>query len=188
MFNKKNIPLYILSIGVIFVVSSFSNKIKSSFESNNDEELIKQYLLNDSPLYGYNRPKLWIHSKYEVNSRKWKSFQSRNSMDLNQDYLHLTIKTIINHCGEDFNICLIDDESFEKLLPNWDVKIAHMAEPMKSHYRSLGMAQLIYVYGGMAVPNSLICMKNLKMFYDDSLKSNKPFKLIDPETFPIFLY
>jgi hypothetical protein len=175
MFNKKNIPLYILSIGVIFVVSSFSNKIKSSFESNNDEELIKQYLLNDSPLYGYNRPKLWIHSKYEVNSRKWKSFQSRNSMDLNQDYLHLTIKTIINHCGEDFNICLIDDESFEKLLPNWDVKIAHMAEPMKSHYRSLGMAQLIYVYGGMAVPNSLICMKNLKMFYDDSLKSNKPF-------------
>jgi len=175
MLNKKNIPLYILSIGIIFVVSSFATRIKSTFETNNDEDLIKQYLLNDSPLYGHNRPKLWIHSKYEVNSRKWKDFHSRNSTDLNQDYLHLTIKTIINHCGEDFNICLIDDESFEKLLPNWDIKLSHIAEPMKGHMRSLGMAQLIYTYGGMTVPNSLICMKNLKMFYDDNIKSNKTF-------------
>lgn len=126
--------------------------------------MIKNYLLNESPLYGYNRPKLWIHSKYEINSRKWKDFYSRNTTDLNQDYIHLTIKTIINHCGEDFNICLIDDDSFGKLLPNWDVDLMNMAEPRKSNYRAMGMAQLIYVYGGMTLPNSFVCLKNLKDF------------------------
>jgi hypothetical protein len=49
--------------------------------SKDEYEMVKQYLLNESPLYGYNRPKIWIHSKYEVNSRKWKSFYSRNSTE-----------------------------------------------------------------------------------------------------------
>ena len=34
-----------------------------------DYEIVKMYLLNDSPLYGKNRPKLWIHSKYEKNGK-----------------------------------------------------------------------------------------------------------------------
>ena len=175
MFNKKNIPIYILSLGIIFLVNSMANRIKSPLESNNNDELIKNYILNDSPLYGNNRPKLWIHSKYEVNSRKWKDFYSRNTTDLNQEYIHLTIKTIINHCGEDFNICLIDDASFSKLLPDWDIDLVRMAEPNKSHYRSLGMAQLIYTYGGMTVPNSLICMRGLKELYDENIEHKKSF-------------
>ena len=88
------------------------NQFKTDYFDTDDYKLIEQYLLNDSPLYGYNRPKIWIHSKYELNARKWKDFQSRNSTDLNQPYIHATIKTIINHCGNDFNVCLIDDESF----------------------------------------------------------------------------
>ena len=116
MFETKNLPRYAIILGVILVVTAFSNNIKTAFETDNDYEMIKKYLLNESPLYGFNRPKIWIHSKYEVNSRQWKDFHSRNTTNLNQNYIHLTIKTIINHCGEDFNICLIDDESFSKLL------------------------------------------------------------------------
>ena len=108
-----------------------------------------------------NRPKLWIHSTYEKNARQWKDFYSRNTTDLNQPYIHLTIKSIINHCGADFNICLIDDETFSKLIPTWEVNMATLSEPHKSTYRDVGMLQLLYLYGGIIVPNSFICMQNL---------------------------
>ena len=111
-FNKKNLLHYIIAFGTIFAVTSLINKVKEGTEPTDEYNLIQDYLLNESPLYGYNRPKLWIHSKYEINARKWKDFYSRNTTDLNQPYLYLTIKSIINHCGDDFNVCLIDDESF----------------------------------------------------------------------------
>ena len=176
MFDPKNIFHYLIAFSIIVGTSYFANKYKDSLESNTDEyDLIKKYLLNESPLYGYNKPKLWIHTKYEINARKWKSFYSRNTTDLNQPYIHLTVKTIINHCGNDFNICLIDDEVFSKLIPTWDIDMNSLAEPMKSQYRQLGLLKLIYYYGGMVVPNSFICLKNLKELYEDGVRDDKPF-------------
>jgi hypothetical protein len=176
MFSSKNISTYVFT-GIIILIASFvATRAKSQFDSKDDEyELIRKYLLNDSPLYGYNRPKIWIHTKYDINARKWKDFQSRNTTDLNQPYIHLTIKTIIDHCGDDFNVCLIDDESFSKLLPSWDIDLTIVAEPMRSHFRDLALLQLIYFYGGMVVPNSFVCIKNLKSFYDESTHGNCPF-------------
>lgn len=175
IFSSANISTYVLTISVIIAASYFATKVKQSFESNDEYDIIKKYLLNDSPLYGFNRPKIWIHSKYEINARKWKDFYSRNTTDLNQPYLHLTIKTIINHCGDDFNICLIDDESFSKLIPSWDIDLANIAEPMRSQFRQLGMAQLIYYYGGMVLPNSFLCLKNMKEFYETGVSAGHPF-------------
>jgi hypothetical protein len=162
MFDKKYAYHYLFAIGTIGVVSYFGDKIKQGLTNSDAEnELIRKYLLNESPLYGMNRPKLWIHSTYEKNARQWKDFYSRNTTDLNQPYIHLTIKSIINHCGADFNICLIDDETFSKLIPTWEVNMATLSEPHKSTYRELGMLQLLYLYGGIIVPNSFICMQNL---------------------------
>jgi hypothetical protein len=176
MFETKNVYHYIFAFSLIMLASYFGNHFKQAFESNNDEyDLIRKYLLNESPLYGFNKPKLWIHSKYELNARKWKTFQSRATTDLNQPYLHLTIKTIINHCSNDFNVCLIDDESFSNLIPSWDIKVNLIAEPMRSHYRELGMANLLYLYGGLVVPNSFICMKNLRSMYDSAVANKLPF-------------
>jgi hypothetical protein len=167
MFTAAGMYKYAFMLGIVIVVGFFGNKLKSYVEGESDEyDLIRKYLLNDSPMYGYNRPKLWIHSKYELNARKWKSFHSRSSTDLNQPYLHSAIKTIINHCGQDFNICLIDDESFSKLIPEWDINVATLAEPMRTNIRELAMIKLLYIYGGMVVPNSFICCKNLKELYE----------------------
>jgi len=162
---------YILAIVILAVVGYFGDSLKKYIggDPKDEYDMVKQYLLNDSPLYGYNRPKLWIHSKYEYNSRKWKSFYSRSSYDLNQPYIHLTIKSIINHCGDDFNVCLIDDATFSKLIPGWDADLSKMCEPIKSHMREIGMAQLLYYYGGMVVPNSFVCCKNLIDLYQDGL-------------------
>jgi hypothetical protein len=176
MFESKNLYYYIFAFSVIAVSGYFAKKFKKNFEDNNDEyELIKKYLLNDSPLYGYNKPKIWIHTKYETNARKWKSFYSRTSNDLNEPYIHLTIKTIINHCSNDFNVCLIDDDTFSKLIPSWDIDISQVAEPMKHHFRELGLLQLVYYYGGMVVPNSFVCLRNLKSLYDEGIQGNVPF-------------
>jgi len=175
MFSAKNAYYYLFAFSVVLFASFFAKKVKSAFEDNDEYEMIKKYLLNDSPLYGYNKPKLWVHTKYEINSRKWKSFYSRNSTDLNQPYIHLTIKTIINHCGNDFNICLIDDETFSKLIPSWDINLRSVAEPMKSRIREIGLLKLVYYYGGMVVPNSFICLKNLKELYEEGCVNNSMF-------------
>jgi hypothetical protein len=175
MFSQKNISFYVISAIAIFTASYLANKYTQAFQSNDEYDLIRKYLLNDSPLYGFNRPKIWIHTKYEINSRKWKDFYSRNTTDLNQPYIHLTIKTIIDHCGDDFNICLIDDQTFSKLIPSWDIDLSTLAEPMRSHFRELGLLQLVYYYGGMVVPNSLVCLRNLKSLYQEGIQGNNPF-------------
>ena len=177
IFNiaKEDVGKYIFALSVVVIASYFLNKLKGKFDNKEKDEyeMIKQYLLNDSPLYGYNKPKLWIHTKHEINARKWQDFYSRNSTDLNQPYIHQTIRSIIEHCGNDFHVCLIDDDSFGKLIPTWDADLLSMAEPMKTHFREYGLAQLIYYYGGMIVPNSFLCLANLKPMYDTAVSNVK---------------
>lgn len=178
MFEKLSQNKYFyLTLICLFLVSSYiGSQYGDAFKPNDEYALIKDYLLNDSPLYGFNRPKIWIHTKYEYNARRWKSFQSRSSYDLNQPYIHLTIKTIIDHCGDDFHICLIDDNTFSKLIPSWaDMNLATVAEPMKSQLRQVGLAELVYYYGGMVLPNSFVCSRSLKPFYESAIVEAKPF-------------
>ena len=177
-FDVKKVPFYITMFIIVLIFSTFGKYIKDFFkkQTENDEyELIRKYLLNDSSLYGYNKPKLWIHTKYERNSRIWKSFSSRSSLDLNQPYLHITIKSIIDHCGDDFNICLIDDNSFSKLLPLWKIKIDSVPELEKKKIRQYGMMSLLHTYGGMIIPNSFLCFQNLKELYEIGISQKKPF-------------
>lgn len=179
MFDKKySIPYLIISLGLVMVVSYIGDSIRQKFTNRDltdDYEMVKKYLLNDNPLYGKNRPKIWIHSKYEINARKWKNFMSRNTTDLNQPYLYLTIQSIINHCGDDFHICLIDDESFSKLIPTWTIQLSTIPEPMRSRYRNQAMLQLLYIYGGMIVPNSFLCVKPLLPLYKEGVSGKTPF-------------
>lgn len=178
IFERKNMPKYLLMLGIILFASYIGKRYTHFFETNenkNEHELIQKYLLNESPLYGYNKPKIWIHTKYEYNSRMWKSFQSRSSTDLNQPYIHLTIKSIVLHCAEDFNICLIDDDTFRKLIPSWKIDMNTVPDPLKTRYREYGMAQLLYYYGGMVVPNTFVCLRNLKELYMEGIENGTPF-------------
>ena len=173
MFDRKHVYQYLAAVFVIGIASYFGDKIKQGLTSNDAEnEMIRQYLLNESPLYGMNRPKLWVHTSYEKNARQWKDFYTRNSTDLNQPYIHIIIKSIINHCGGDFNICLIDDESFTRLLPDWKVNMLTVPTPLRSVYREYGMMRLLHLYGGITVPNSFICLKSLKPIYENCSEGN----------------
>jgi len=182
--SENGILYTIIAVGIVFAVNIFGTRIKDSISTESGEnELIRKYLLNDSPLYGYNRPKLWVHTTYEYNARKWKSFGGRSSTDLNQPYIHLTVRSIVKHCGNDFNVCLIDDESFNQLIPNWTVNVSELPEPIRQSYRDLAMCELLYIYGGMVVPNTFVCLRNLAPLFHSGIENQIPFVCEMPNKF-----
>jgi hypothetical protein len=136
---------------------------------------MRKYLLNETALAKTKKPILWIHIPYEYNSRKWASFGSRSSLELNQPYLYLTVKTIIKHCEKDFFICIIDDTSFERVVPDWAIDLSRLSDPLLANMRSYAMAKLIYFYGGMTVPLDFLCFKNLIELYGRGTRGGKAF-------------
>lgn len=177
-FQIKNhinyIYLFIVLLVLGFLYNRYEDKMAKA-ENNENYSAIQKYLLTDSSLANSKKPILWIPITYEYNSRNWISFGSRSSFDLNQPYLYLTVRSIINQCEDSFHICLIDDESFEKLLPGWTINTKTLASPVLDYMRSLGMAKILYNYGGMVVPPSFLCMRNLMDLYTTGTSGNKMF-------------
>ena len=167
------ICLLVILIGVGFIYRRYMDKYDTDLESH-QYELIRKYLLNESSITKQNKPIIWIHIPYEYNAREWQSFYSRGSTDLNLPYQNLTIRSIIDH-NENFHICLIDDSSFVNLIPGWTQDITQMGEPIRSKLRKLCLFKILYHYGGMVVPSSFLCLQNLSIFYDVSIRNNKPF-------------
>ena len=179
--NKNNMLVLFAFIFIILVLLYLYQRYQSKLDreySLDDYTFIQKYLLSDNieaKLKKYSKPILWIYINYEYNSRKWASFGSRSSTDLNQPYLYLTVKSIIQQCNDSFHICLIDDNSFMKLLPKWKIDMNIISNPLKSYMIDLGITKLIYKYGGMRIPPSFICMKNLDSLYEEGTKHNYPF-------------
>jgi len=177
-------PNYFYSLILLGAASFLYNRYKKQNEEDEDMkqyELVKKYLLNDSSLAKTKKPIIWIHMTYEVNARWWPSFNSRNSDCLNQPYIYLTLKSIIDKCGNNFNICMIDDDTFANILPGWAVDLNMVANPIKSKLRELALAKVLYNYGGFVVPNSFICFENLIDTYNTYTGNNKMFvgELVD---------
>jgi hypothetical protein len=152
----------------------YEDKILSE-EKLDNIKTIRKYLLNEDELAKSVKPILWIHVPYEYNSRKWLSFGSRASFELNQPYLYLTVRTIIQQCEKDFTICIIDDTSFEKLIPEWSIRMNKISSPVSDKIRMLGLIKLMYIYGGMLCPISFLCIKSLMPLYERGITGNKAF-------------
>ena len=143
-FTNLFILFFILIVlGVLY--KRFEDKM-SREESSDIHESIQKYLLDDDTLGKSKKPILWIHVPYEYNSRNWLSFGSRSSFDLNQPYLYLTVRSIIKNCDKSFTICIIDDTSFKKLIPGWNINMTSISDPILSNMRMLGMMKLLYIY------------------------------------------
>ena len=162
----------LISLGILYQKYLEKQSRTTTFDDYGE---IKKYLLKDKTLDKSKKPILWIHIPYEYNSRNWLSFGSRNSFELNQPYLYLTVKTIIKCCDESFKVVLIDDGSFEKLIPNWNVNMSLLSDPMKCYVRQLGMAKLIYNYGGIQVPISFLCFRDLISLFNTGTNDDSMF-------------
>jgi hypothetical protein len=162
---------YVLYIIVLIAVGILYEKYKQHNDSEDDDrqyDLVRKYLLNDVSLARSHLPIIWIHASKEVNARWWPAFNSRNTKCVNQPYEFITIKSIIDKCGKSFNVCLIDDATFGKLMPDWHIDLDRVAEPVKSKIRELAFARLLHAYGGFRVPASFLCMKDLKKIYEEA--------------------
>ena len=134
--------MLLLVYGVYGTIKSYITK-DDDFRTYNN---VSRYLVNETTLSKSKLPILWIYMDYDKNSRWWQNFYSRNSTDLNQPYLFLTIKSIINHCGGYFNICLIDDESLVNIIPGWTTEIEKTSNPIKGKLRDLAQACILKHY------------------------------------------
>ena len=161
-----------LVLGILY--RRFEDK-REREESVDIYENIQQYLLDDDTLGKSKKPILWIHVPYEYNSRRWLSFGSRSSFDLNQPYLYLTVRSIIKCCDESFTICIVDDSSFKKLIPGWNINMTSISDPVLCNMRMLGMAKLLYMYGGLQCPLSFVCIKDLVPLYSKGTRGEKMF-------------
>ena len=182
--NIKNLNFFnlFLSILLLIAIGYIYKKFKLNVDSNIQKEelnIIKKYLLNDDidntieKLSAIKKPIIWLHIDYVKNSRHWESFGSRNSNELNQDYLYLTIKSIINKCSDYFHIIIVDDDSFCKLLENNTIDLNIVSDPIKSNLRTLNIMKLLYAYGGLYIENSFILFKSLDKIYENVLNNNK---------------
>ena len=163
---------YIMLFILLTTVGMLYDRYKRKFfpdEELDKYDLVRKYLLNENGK-GADQPLLWIHTTHNINARKWPSFYSRNTNRLNQPYKDLCVESVVKHCGGSFNICLIDDHSFERLIPDWSIMIDELSDPVKSHVRELALCRILYEYGGMLVPNSTIVMKDLRSLYNTKME------------------
>jgi len=166
-----------------FILITLFGYLYEKYRFNQDEkkelqkyDKVKNFLFDGalSPLMN-DKPFLWVHNNYTKNSRWWPSFYSRTTENLNQPYLQLCLESLVRHCGDSFNICIIDDETFSKILPGWKIDMNRLPRPFRNHTRALGMCKLLYYYGGLMVPNSLMVLKDLYPIYKNSLKEHDMF-------------
>lgn len=168
------IILFVILISLGILYQKYSEK-NSNIISLDGYAEIRKYLLKDKTLDKSKKPILWIHVPHEYNSREWLNFGSRSSNELNQPYLYLTVKSIIKNCDDSFKIVIIDDGTFEKIIPNWTINMSLLAEPVKGYVRQLAMAKLIYMYGGINVPISFLCFRDLIGMYNKGTNDDSMF-------------
>lgn len=169
-------------VTVLFIVAMLHKWYEAKLtreKSNFSNDAIQNYLLTDETVTQMGqydtKPILWIHLSYEYNSRNWISYGSRSSCKLNQGYLFLTMKSLIIHNDASFRICIIDDKSFSKLVPGWNIQLRKLSYPLLESYRTLGMLKILHRYGGMFVPPHFLCLQDLRGLYDMGVYSDKFF-------------
>lgn len=111
------------------------------------------------------RPLLWIYVPFEFNSRMWQSFYSRSSKCLNKPYQLLCMKSVIEHCKEDFDIRIICDADLSALLESVP-DLSAIPEPMLSGVRECLLCRVLAKFGGVLVPPDFVAGTSLKGMWD----------------------
>tara|TARA_B100000073_G_scaffold345686_1_gene355310 strand:- start:2266 stop:3255 length:990 start_codon:yes stop_codon:yes gene_type:complete len=156
---------------MIIGIYEFIQRSRKDTFSKMTKEKIRKYLSNPKN----KRPFMWIHVPYEYNTRNWLNFMSRKTQHLNQPYLEMCLESIINHCDDTMNICIVDDSSFSDIIPDWEINMESLSSPTLEYVRQIALTKLVYLYGGMITPISFVCLKDMKELYLKGIKDNKMF-------------
>jgi hypothetical protein len=145
------------------LTDNYYKKLNKEIDNEFRNELvdIDEYFYSDEYILTSKRRKLWIHVPYEKNSRNWINFGSRTSYEINCSYMILCIKSIIDKCGDTYDIIIIDDSNFNDLL-DIDIDLLKLSGALKEKYRELCLLQILYTYGGIIIPPTLFLRKSIK--------------------------
>lgn len=155
----------------VFIVVLFSVLMYKYYKKKYDTNVIEfkkenvdidVYFFSEIYLKKSKNRKLWIHLPFEKNSREWESFGSRTSHKLNLAYMTLCIKSIIDWCGQSYDIIIYDDTNIPVLLPETKVDLMKLSGSLLDKYRELCKLQILHMYGGVMVPPSIFLRKNIK--------------------------
>lgn len=147
-------------VALVFVAMLY--KYESICDDN--YTLVKKYLVRDVNI-SKGKPIIWIYISSIPNSRKIKNFGDGTNTLINQEYLYLTMKSIINN-NPSFTICLIDNDSFNKLISGWEYNLNAIPSPILDNMIRLAMSKILYIYGGFIVPLSFLSFKDLLPLYE----------------------
>jgi len=143
------------------LVYRYYKKEDDLMDSREHQDLVRDFLIGGKLDRG--KPLMWVHTPHDVNAR---SLAAHNTTDLNQPYMLVTMKSIVDKCVS-FNVCLINDDSFRILVPGWKKDLSMLGNPEKERVRALGLTSLLYFYGGMVVPASTLCFRDLIGLYSE---------------------
>lgn len=175
MISYSFILSFLLLTGTGYLYDKYKSKMEKNDKLNHDD-IVRKYLLNETS-FSENKPIIWIHIENDINARNWKSFGSRNTKELNQPYKHITINSIIKHSNNKYNVCMIDDDLFSKLIPKWTIDLNNLSDPIKSNIRTLAICNLLYMYGGILIPSSYHSLKPIDNLYNMGLNNSDCFIL-----------
>jgi hypothetical protein len=157
--------MYMIFIVIVFSVLTFYSYKDRYYELiykfKNEEVDINDYFFKDiNHLSRSTKRKIWIHLPLERNARKWTHFGSRSSYDLNLDYIALCIKSIIDYCGQYYDIILFDDSNLSNLLDQ-SVDYSKLSGELLDKYRQHSIFKLLHTYGGVVMPASMYLRKSI---------------------------
>ena len=132
---------------------------------SDERDIVSKYLYNDK--YSAVKPYMWIYIPMDENSRKWDSFNERKTMKLNTPYLEYCLKTLISKNESVFNVCVVTDNDLADLIPEWTYRINEMSVPIKDRARRLAKMKLLYHYGGIVMPPTLLCLQSVRKLYSE---------------------
>lgn len=166
---------YIIIIFLIFLfLILYRSYEKKQLSEESDYSMLRKYLIKGTTL-ATNKPILWIYIPSMPNTRHPKKFGDGHTNAMNQEYVYITIKSIIKANDKSFTICIIDNKSFNKIIPGWEYDLNNMASPIFDNLLNLALAKTLYLYGGILVPYSFLCFRDLIEMYDYGTRDNKLF-------------
>jgi hypothetical protein len=180
--NHGLILYIIILIGLILLLNYnyYANKKKEKIRRLKDETIdIDYFFYNTESLNNSKKRKLWIHIPNEKNARKWTQFGERNSTDLNQPYMLLCIKSIIDHCAQNYDIIIFNDTNMCDILADMDIDLSKISGALLDKYRDICLLEILYRYGGVIAPSSLFLNNSLQLidnqdtWYVTEFRNNK---------------
>lgn len=158
---KRAIGYLLLVLTVVVLGEWHKNRVgrSSLIDRAVYSELIDRHRLQDATDLNGKTP-IWIPIVHEPNARWWPSFGSRMTHDTNKPYLTLCVETLVKNAGDNYAVVVLDDTSYGRLIPGWNVELSTVAEPMRGYLRTLAQWKVLYYYGGVVCPPTTICLQS----------------------------